>query len=212
MQGTLLLKLVIQTLNSIGRDKVSIMEKFYELQPDIFAKYVPRITQDLSNGASFRLGTLIQESLVLPLKFSTRHSGLEPPKGMYDCVVPVMSDELINALQNAGVENLQCFPAELESNIDGTVWKNFQAVNVVGIKSCADLDASEFTHIADRPGKNALPLVAFEDLKIDPSRASGSLLFKLAESPGIVIVAGSVINYLRTQKSDEEWGITVDKR
>jgi hypothetical protein len=188
------------------------MEVFYELQPDIYAKYVPKIAQDLRDEISFRAGTIIQEPLPLPLIFTTGHSAQELPKGMHGRVIPVMSDEFIAALQQAGVSNLQCFPAELKSRVDGTIWKNFQAVNVIGLISCADLNASEFTQIIERPGEDSLPLMAFEDLRIDPARASGALLFRLAESPGIIIIAGRVVDYLRTQKSDEEWGITLDER
>jgi len=54
--------------------------------------------------------------------------------------------------------------------------------------------------------------MAFEDLKINPARASGALLFRLAESHGTIIVANSVVEYLRAQRSDEDWGITLDER
>jgi hypothetical protein len=73
------------------------------------------------------------------------------------------------------------------------------------------MGASEFTQIMDRPG-DGLPLFAFEDLKVDPSRAHGALLFRLSESPGVILVADSVVAVLREQQSDEDWGITLDER
>jgi len=188
------------------------MGKYYELQQDIFAKYVPKISQALPDDISFISGTIIQEPLPLPLIFTTRHSAQEPPQGMHSRLIPVMSDSFIAALQQAGVENLQCFPAELRSSVDGTVWKNYQAVNVIGLISCADLNTSEFTHIIDRPGEGTLPLMAFENLKINPARAREALLFRLAESPGTIIIAGRVVEYLRAQRSDDDWGITLDER
>jgi hypothetical protein len=123
-----------------------------------------------------------------------------------------MSDSFIKALQEAGVSNLQCFPAQLRSNVDGSVWTNYKAVNVIGKISCAGLESSEFTHIIDRPGADALPLIAFEDLKVDSARTGGAFLFKLAESLGVIIVVESVVEYLRSTQSDEKWGITIDER
>lgn len=188
------------------------MEIYYELQSDIFAEHMPEIEQEIPDEISFRGGAIISEPLPQPLIFITSHSAQEPPKGLHGEVIPVMSDSFIVALQQAGISNLQCFPAELRSSIDGTVWKNYQAVNIIGLISCADLAASEFTHIIDRPGDESLPLMAFEDLKIDPASAGGVLLFRLAESPGTIIVADSVVEYLRAQRSDEDWGITLDER
>ena len=188
------------------------MGKYYELQPDIFAKYGPEIAQVLPDDITFRGGAIIQEPLPVPLIFTTRHSAQEPPKGMHSRLIPVMSDSLIAALQQAGVDNLQCFPAEMRSSVDGTVWKNYQVVNVIGLISCADLNPSEFTRIIDRPGEDTSPLMAFENLKIDPARSREALLFRLAESPGTIVVAGSVVECLRAQRSDDDWGITLDER
>lgn len=188
------------------------MAKIYELQPDIFAKYVPKIAQELADNISFKSGSIIEESMPAPLVFMTRHTAKEPPSGLHGKLIPIMSDLLIKALQEAGVSNLQCFPAEIRSSVDGSVWTNYKAVNIIGKISCADLESSEFTHIIDRPGPNALPLVAFEDLKVNSIRTGGALLFRLAESPGVILIAESVIDYLRSIQSDEDWGITLDER
>ena len=188
------------------------MDTFYELQPDIFAKHVPRLVEPLPSGVTFRAGSVIRETLSSPLVFETGHSADDPPKAMHGLVVPIMSDAFIAALQQIGVSNVQRFPAEVRSKVDGTVWKNYQAVNVIGLIACADLEASEFTHIADRPEESAAPLLAFEDLKIDPARAGEALLFRLAESPGTILIAGRVVEHILAQGSDEEWGITLDER
>ena len=188
------------------------MEPFYELQSDIFGKYVPKLSGTLEEGITFRGGAVIQKPLPSPLIFTTGHSAKEPPKGMEGGLVPVMSDLFLVTLQRAGVANLQCFPAEVRSKLDGTVWKDYQAVNIIGLISCADLNKSESTHIIDRPGEGSLPLMAFENLKVAPARAGGALLFRLAESPGTIIIASSVVEYLRAQRSDSDWGITLDER
>jgi hypothetical protein len=188
------------------------MSNFYQLQEDIFAKYVPKLSSELGDGISFRTGRIISKKFPLPLVYSTGHTLQDPPKAMHNEVTPVMSESFIAALQQAGVSNLHCYPAELRSRTDGAIWKNYKAVNIIGLVSCANIEKSEFTHIIDRPEEDSMPLMAFEDLRIDPSRASGFLLFRLAESPGVIIVAERVVEYLRKCQSDDEWGITIDER
>lgn len=184
---------------------------YYQLQSDIFGEYVPEIAEELDEDISFTSGTVIEKLLPSPLVFKTDHSTQVQPRGMEGGLFPLMSDSFIAALEKAGVSNLQCFPVELISNIDQTIWKNYKAVNVIGLNSCVDQNNSESTHIIDRPTENAVPLTFFEKLKIDPTLAAGKLLFRLAESPSTLIVAGSVVKYLHSQKSDDEWGITLDE-
>ena len=91
----------------------------------------------------------------------------------------------------------------------GSLWANYKAVNIVGKISCVNFEASKFTKIIDSPGLGAVPLVMFEDLKINSARAGENLLFRLAESPGVILVAASVAERLLAIHSDEEWGITL---
>jgi hypothetical protein len=188
------------------------MTAFLELQHDIFAKHAAELSQRLPDGVFFRAGTVIRQTLPTPLRFGTTHSKQAPPGGMLSNRVPVMSHLLVKALEEAGVSNLQLFAAEVTSRVDGTIWNDYYAVNVVGLVSCADLAKSEYTTIMDRPGEGALPLMAFQDLKIDATRAEGWLLFRLAEDPGTIVVADRVVEHLRAQRSDEDWGITLDER
>jgi hypothetical protein len=188
------------------------MTAYYELLPDIFGKYVPTLLDVLQDEITFIGGAVISHPMPKPLVFETDHSSKEPPSGLHGMVHPVMSHAFVEALQQSGVSNLQCFPAELRSTVDNCVWTNYYAVNIIGLVACADLGASQFTHIIDRPGDNAVPLMAFEDLKVDPMLPKGSLFFRLAESPGTIIVAARVVKYLQSLRSDEEWGITIDPR
>lgn len=186
------------------------MTTYFELQPDIFAKHVPTIATPLADEVNFRGGGIIQPTFTVPLIFSTGHSVQDPPRGFHSRLIPVMSDAFLAALNAAGVANLQCFRAELHG-VAGERWKDYQAVNILGLIACADLSSSEFTHIMDRPG-DGIPLVAFEELKVDAASAHDALLFRLSESPGVILIADGVVNTLRAQRSDEEWGITLDKR
>ena len=188
------------------------MAIIYEIQPNIFAKYVPKLVTVLPDGTRFSRGTPIMVQLPAPIEYLTGHSANEPPLGLHNPIVPLMSDELIDALRDAGVDNLQCFPANVKSRVDGTVWKNYQSVNIIGLVACADHNASSSTKIIDRPGAPDMPLQAFEKLRVDTSRARDFLMFRLAESPMVILVVQSVVEHLRKLRSDEEWGITLDAR
>lgn len=189
------------------------MNKFYQLQQDIFSKYVAQSTQEaMLSTVDFGGGAIIQKTLSVPLTFETDHSKQELPKGMLSNMYKVMSDELIKTLQEAGVSNLQCFPVEVRSRVDGTVWTNYKVVNVIGLVSCADLERSKYTIIADRCGEGAVPLMAFKKLKVDAVRAGEQLLFILAESPGTIIVSECIVERLRKVRSAREWGLTLDEK
>jgi len=188
------------------------MAKIYELQPDIFSNYVPSVVEKLNESIYFRGGNIIIEPIPLPLIFTSRHSSKELPSGFHGRCIPLMSDELIESLKKIGVSNLQCFPAEIRSSVDRSIWTNYQAVNVIGKISCADFTSSKFTHIMDRPESDDLPLVAFENLKVNPNCTRDALLFRLAESPGVILIAEKVANYLLSIHSEQDWGITLDER
>jgi len=188
------------------------MNKFHQFQKDIFSKHVAEIVLPLPDGVMFSTGAVIHKALPVPLIFETGYSMQEPPTAILSNRIPVLSDALIKALQEAGVSNLQCFPAEVSSSVDGTVWKNYQAVNVIGLIACADLEKSKYIIIADRCGEGAVPLMGFKKLKVDPVRARDQLFFRLAEEPSTIIVSGRVVEYLRTLKSTREWGLTLDEK
>lgn len=188
------------------------MKKIYELLPDIFGDYTATITQNLPEIVNFRGGRIIQEGLPTPLKFLTGHSSNNPPKSMLGYSIPIMSKSLISVFLSSGVSNLQCFPAELVSEVDNTIWTDYFAVNIIGLISCANLEKSDYIHIIDRPGENSFPLLAFNDLKVNPDCLDGTLLFRLAESPGVILIDSNLVDKLFSLKSEEEWGITVVER
>ena len=105
-----------------------------------------------------------------------RHSDLlEQP-----CLV--VSSVTRAALSDAGVDNVEYFPATLRMEITGDVFPDYWVANVVGTVSCVDRDASAFEPVGDGP-QGALR--AFE---VDPARTQGLLLFRLAEDRRLVLV------------------------
>ena len=103
---------------------------------------------------------------------------------MYEDAIPIMRDELIRALQKAGVDNLEFFPAVLQDPGQGKEYDNFKAFNVVGLVACADPEASVLMGTSNSTRID----VDFESLVIDETKTGGALLFRLAESVSAVVV------------------------
>src|SRR5437879_5549654 len=59
---------------------------------------------------------------------------------MYDDVAyPLMRDDLVEALQSVGVDNLQLFAAVIRDPSTGTEHTNYKAFNIVGVLAAADM-------------------------------------------------------------------------
>jgi hypothetical protein len=97
---------------------------------------------------------------------------------------PVMSDKFYEALVSAGVDNLVVYDAVLTSEDDKIQYEGFKAFNVIGLVKAVDLGKSVFS--ADNESR--LVDAGVERLAIDPKKAKGLLMFRLAEYAGAVIV------------------------
>jgi hypothetical protein len=104
----------------------------------------------------------------------------------------LMRKELVKALEDTGVDNLQTFPARItEEGAPGAI-EDYLAVNVIGLVASANQKKSR-----------SVPLATgqyFEHLVIDPKRAGKLLLFRLAESLVDVIVHEKVADALTKQE------------
>jgi uncharacterized protein DUF1629 len=133
-------------------------------------------------------GTLIQPDFNVPLVYV-----LKPKPGILKAMYaalgyPIMRDDLIDALQAAGVDNLQLFDAVVEDPVSGTRHTNYKAFNVVGAVAAADMAKSVLMGTPDS-GKIDID---FESLAIDEKKAAPFKLFRLAESVSAIIVNDAV--------------------
>lgn len=131
------------------------------------------------------------DSVPVPL-----HYTLDPERPGNLCAMyqgakyPLMSDELVAALQNAGVDNVQFFDAVIFDSLSGDEHSKYKAFNVVGIVSAADLEESIFMESSD----SRLIDADFESLKLNEKKAVPFKLFRLAENVGAIIVDEVVKN------------------
>jgi hypothetical protein len=124
-----------------------------------------------------------------PLVYTLDKNYPGTPKAMYyEKAVPVMRDDVIEALRKAGVDNIEYFDAILENPLTGQPELNYKAFNIIGVVAAADMGASELMGTSS----STIGDVDFHALTLDESRTGGLLLFRLAEKLGAIIVHESV--------------------
>ena len=139
---------------------------------------VPRIP-----GVSWMSGSRISQPIAEPihLYLDPQHPGVLLP--MYYKGVLVFSDEMVSAILAAGVDNLELFAATLHDPFASCELAGYKVVNIVGVIASADMSKSRHTSYG-----TSLYDVDFDSLEIDETKASGALMFRLAENvTGIVV-------------------------
>jgi hypothetical protein len=118
-----------------------------------------------------------------------------PAKVLYKAGIPMMKREMHKALLEAGVDNLDIYAVEVKSTVTPEVDRSFIAFNVVGMVSAADMSKSKY----DTGGGPPLVAVDFFSVTLDPAKAYGARLFRLAENVSAIVVHDSVKRHLETR-------------
>jgi hypothetical protein len=125
------------------------------------------------------------DDIVLPYKFEMSVVEGQAPKlyGWYpgSCL---MQQKLVDALEAAGVDNLQTFPTVVRRKDTGEEVPGYVAVSIVGRVKCAVMTKSDAEPLATSN--------VFHKLTIDPARTGGQLMFRLRESSMVVLVHETV--------------------
>jgi hypothetical protein len=170
---------------------------YFELTTDILCDFgIDRPdADDLPAFLSFVSGSLITERVETPMVFTTNARSAAQVPDFWGEGMPVMSRRFLMLLEQAGVDNLQTFPAVVRSDVSGEVWEGYFAVNILGMIQCADLGRSTYTEIF--PGS-----FSFDELAIDASLAKDALLFRLKESPSTIIIHKTVGQHVMQSDPD----------
>lgn len=168
---------------------------YYELTIDPFYKHGIFEPEGLPWDLNLISGGVITEQVEKPFPFVTKAEAGDDLPDFWDAGAPAMSKRFVELLEGAGVDNLQTFPAIVESKTDGTVWEGFYLVNILGRIKCADFGRSVYSELF--PGS-----FEFEELAIDAEKAKGALLFRLQESPDVILMHKSVGKYIRQNDQD----------
>jgi hypothetical protein len=108
---------------------------------------------------------------------------------IFDTGVLVMSSPLVETLKHAGVDNLDTYEAVLVDPNRGLRFTGYQAVQIIGRLSVADMEASE---AYDPMGLGQM--VSFRKLVVDERAARGLLMFRLHESASTILIHEQVRN------------------
>lgn len=99
----------------------------------------------------------------------------------------LMSDAFLEAVRSAGVDNLDVYDAVLKGS-DGSQHTGYKAFNVIGMVDAADMAKSRFSD----PDGSRLIDASLDGLVIDPQKARGLLMFRLAQYTAAVMVHARV--------------------
>jgi hypothetical protein len=117
-------------------------------------------------------------------------------KPLYLEGVPLIRDDLVKALSEAGVDNLQLFPAVVQDKKKKKEYTNFKVFNVIGAISAANMGESTVMGTSDSTKID----VDFDSLVLDESKIGGALLFRLAEAVSAIVVHKKVKEHIEASK------------
>ncbi len=140
-------------------------------------------------------GRRFDKEIPQPLKFEWEPSSSGPKLAYYKNTIPLLRKDVFEALRAAGVDNLDAYRAEIRDAGTGQADTTYVAVNVIGLVSAADLAKSDH---ADPSGGRLIDM-DFESLAIDPSKAKGMKMFRLAECVTGVLIHKSVKEHLESK-------------
>lgn len=187
------------------------MTAYYELEPHYLEDYGIRENPDLDIDDSFCDGKWLAGPLPEMRFRGNFPTGYKLPH-LTGNIVPLVSEQLLQAFRDVGVDNFQSFPAIIVNPETGEEWRSHSAFNVLGILRAADMGASEFDELmGGDPSGSIPPLVAFNRLVIDGTKTHGLMLFRLEESPSTMIVHETVVNHLKANRPSAGWKIDVTK-
>lgn len=133
-----------------------------------------------------RMWDIDADTITLPYRYTMSVvEGEEPQLYAWYPGSHLMQKKLVNVMLSSGVDNLQTFPAEIQQEDTGEAVPGYVVVNIVGRVPCADMARSEHEPLAD--------VHYFHNLTINPSLTRGLLMFRVHESPMIILIHEKVV-------------------
>jgi hypothetical protein len=157
-------------------------------------------------GISFWRGAKIIKPIPSPLEYTlkrlNKHAEDHAPhlSSMMPGRIPLFREDLIAALRECGVTNVELYDAAVKDPDNGQTYTNYKAVNILGLIAAADMAKSGATV---HPGGPPLIDVEFDHLEIDLTKTRGVLMFRLAEAVATVLVHAKVRDHLLAKGFDD---------
>ena len=156
----------------------------YYILSTVVSETTVRITNEpqLPSGSDLWIdGAPLESPIEEPLVYEIE-DGDEGEMGAFiRTAAPLMSQDLVKTIQSCGVDNLDLYKAVIREVATGREYRNYVAVNIIGVISGADPAQSVSTSI-DGLG------TWFEHLVLDEQSTRGALVFRLRGSLSKVFV------------------------
>jgi len=109
------------------------------------------------------------------------------PAPMFDRYMCLMGEAMVGALRRCGVDNIDTYPAILVDSVNHREFE-YLAINILGLIAAADLSKSQWSNFDGAARIDT----HFDALAVDPDKARGQLMFRLAEDTGTIVVHAKV--------------------
>jgi len=181
------------------------MEPLYyawDRDPSCDGRWMDRISEQKElKSILWMAGRSIETILPSPLRYKLlpMEPGMTPhmPEFMASAM-PIFRDDLMQALKEIGVNNLQIFDLVITDPDNGKEYTNYKAINIVGRHSVADMDKS-VASVYGTPETD----VDFDKLILDENKLENvPLMFRLKESVNTILVHKKVKEYLEQKGFD----------
>ena len=156
----------------------------------------PVVSLDFLRGAAIAVGP------GTPWVFDIEIDSAHPPH-LLGGRIPMASERLLSVLLDAGVDNIQTFPALLRLR-GGAVWRQHSVFNVIGLVDAADLEASVGTILAE--GDRGPTLIEFRNLVLSRAQTLRLPIFRLFHDPAMLLVDDRLLRVLKRHQPAEGWG------
>lgn len=140
---------------------------------------------------AFDLGKKIESSLPV-IKFTVNANYTFTDYQFNIPGYPLFSPDLKKALENFGITGIQYFPTQFAGKTGNIIRSDFFVTNVTTAVSCFDWERSKYNDDYRSSGFAS----DIEKLVLDYERIKGYDLFRISESPGILIISKALRQHL----------------
>src|SRR5947209_1276127 len=88
-------------------------------------------------GISWHRGERFSDPVPTPLPVTLDGDGILVP--MFNRGILLFSDDLVSAVREAGVDNIDVYEVELLDPVNNQRYTNYKAINIIGLVAAADL-------------------------------------------------------------------------
>lgn len=181
--------------------------KYYQIEPSFSNAYcitenpnIPKASRKERN-IYFNDGTVIDKELPDPLVHEVNYKDdMQPAPFLKYMYYPVVNDAFVTALQQAGVQNFQLFPAVLRNSKTGKEWAGYHVLNVTGgLRDAVDMEASRYDSFGGS--------YDFHELVLDAAKLADKPLMFLLKQNKNFYVSGELLEMLKSIIPLDKWNI-----